>query len=649
MKVYRITTQKISWLRIISLSCLLMCGVTMYSQSYQQLADSLIRKLPLLASDTQKCYTYRDISYYLLFSNPDSALIFSLKGETLARNLQFVPGQIWNLNQQGYALEIMHAFDSALHCYEKAVSLARQINDRHAEARMINVIGTLYYQQGNFSTAIAYYDQAMQRFESLDDAEGQSQTLNNMGIIYRIRRNYARAIHIYKQSLALKQQLDDAIGAAHTMRNLGLLHAYKGDAEMSLDYLHAAIDILEQHDKPSEIAACEVGIGHALYTLGQYDEASFMFEKALDVLPQTYTLEYLTATLLLGSLQVQQAEVAAGFEKMQQAYEHIRSSGRLDLLRKAEKEMAQAAARINQTALAAKHWKNYALLSDSLASEQQQWAMEEMMAKFDTREKENMIRLQSLALAEESAKNKLYLMIGLLFVLVSAGSTAYAYKRVRVNRRLRLAQTETQAALDEKEMLFKEMHHRVKNNLQMLSSLLSLQMNEIQDEATLGVVTSNRNRLHSISLIHQLLYTNDDFRKIDMQQFINNLIQHCRQVHDLKTRNIQLETRLEKLWLDIDAAIPTGLIINELLTNAIKHAFPGGKQGTIRITLGQNDGKIKFTISDDGVGFKSGISSKDTFGHKLIKTLAKKMKADMQANSDKGTEVRIQFEATSIH
>lgn len=649
MKLHRIINQSISWLRILSLSSMLMSGVTLYAQTYQQLADSLIRKLPVLASDTQKCYTYRDISYYLLYTNPDSALIYSRKGEKLARNLMFVPGQIWNLNQQGYALEIKHAFDSALHCYEKAVALARQINDRHAEARMINVIGTLYYQQGNFSAAIEHYDHAMQLFEALGDLEGQAQTLNNLGIIYRIRRNYERAIAIYEQSLAHKQQLDDAIGAAHTLRNLGLLHAYKGDAEMSLDYLRTAIDILNQHDKQADIAACEVGVGHALYTLGQYDEAKLMFDKALDKLPQTYTLEYLTAKLLLGSLQVQQAEAAAGFEKMQQAYESIRSSGRLDLLRKAEKELAQAAALINQTSLAAKHWKNYALLSDSLASEQQQWAMEEMMAKFDTREKENMIRLQSLALAEENAKNKLYLMIGLLFVLVSAGSTAYAYKRTRINRRLRLTQAETRAALQEKEMLFKEMHHRVKNNLQMLSSLLSLQMNEIEDRATLGVITSNQNRLHSIALIHQLLYTHDDFRKIDMQQFIKNLTHHCRQVHDLKTRNIQLETRLESLWLDIDTATPIGLVINELLVNALKHAFPEGQPGKVKIELSQNGNQIRFIISDNGIGFKTGMSGKDTFGYKLIETLNKKMKAEMHTQTENGTRVNIQFPATNLH
>ncbi len=619
------------------------------AQTYKQLADSLIERLPLLANDTNKTFVYRDISYYLLFSNPDSALIFSRRGYDLAGKLLFVPGQIWNLNQQGYAYEIKQQYDTAMHCYNEAILLAGQSGDRHAEASLLNVVGTVYFQQGNLSDAIENYDLSAQIFEETDDLAGLSQVLNNLGIVYRVRRNYGRAIDVYTQSLALKRELNDLTGEANTLRNLGLLYAYLNEAEKSLDYLDQAIEIHTVLDNQAEVAACEVGIGSALYTLGVYDEAEAVFAKAIPRLPESHKLELYTARLLSGSIAVKKGNVADGLRAMIAVYETIKQSGRLELLRTAEKELAGAASIVGNSNMAATHWENYALLSDSLASEQQQWAIEEMMAKFESREKENMIQLQSLALAEESAKNKLYLVVGLLFVVLFASATGYAINRVRINKKLQLAHKQTQLALRDKELLLKEMHHRVKNNLQMLSSLLSLQIREISDKKALGVVKSNRSRLHSIALIHQLLYAREDFRQIDMQRFVNNLALHCRQIYDLESKKIGLQTHIDQVLLDIDIATPVGLIINELVVNAIKHAFPHGQEGLITIRLHKQNNKLLLTVCDNGVGMKSETEKKDSFGLKLIQTLVKKMQADLQFVVEKGTSVRFIFETETLN
>jgi two-component system, sensor histidine kinase PdtaS len=619
-------------------------GFPVISQTYQQLADSLIRQLPLLPNDTNKTYTYRDISYYLLLSNPDSALIFSRKGNDLAKRLLFVPGQIWNLNQQGFAHELNNNFDSAMRCYYEAIVLARRIGNRSAEARMLNVIGTAYYHVANFSEAIAYYDRAMQLLQEIDDAEGLSQVLNNLGILYRLRRNYRRATEIYEQSIVLKQALGDRKGEANTYRNFGLLYAHTGDLERSLQYLQQAIEIHHELGNMFGVVECEVGVGSALYLLGRYNEAEPILREALARLPETSTLENHIGLLLLGSIEVKNGFTQQGIRKMYDAYELVKPSGRLDLVMRAERELAVTNELLGQTRLAAQHWKNYAQLSDSLTSEQQQWAMEEMMARFESREKENLIQLQSLALAEESAKKKLFLTVWLLFVVLFAGSVGYAYNRLRVNRKLRLAHAQTQALLDDKEMLLKEMHHRVKNNLQMLNSLLSLQIREIRDEKALGVIEGNRSRLHSIALIHQLLYAREDFRQIDMQRFVNNLISHCKQIYDLEGKQIELHTEIDSLLLDIDIATPIGLIINELIVNAIKHAFPDGKKGLVTVQMKKLDKNLEMKVMDNGKGFEPQNKRKDSFGFKLINTLARKMEANLVFDHNNGTTVTYSFQ-----
>jgi two-component system, sensor histidine kinase PdtaS len=613
------------------------------AQTDAALADSLIRQLPLLRNDTNKTYTFRDISYYLLQDHPDSALIYSRKGYELARGLGFLPGQIWNLNQEGYAHELLNHLDSALLCYEEAIDLARRAGDPLAEARMLNVLGTVYHHQGDFAAALAYYNQALQWFEELGDLEGRSQALNNLGIIYRVRRNYLKAVEVYGQSIAIKQQLGDRAGEAATLRNLGLAHAYLGGPERSLSYLHQAIAIHEDLDNPLEVAQCEVGIGSALYTLGRFEEAEAALISALQKLPESSALEYSTGLLLAGSLEAKRGQFGSGLVKMKQARELALATGRLDLLRQAEKELALAYEANGLLGSAAPHWKNYAAWSDSLASEQQQWAMEEMMARYESREKENRIRLQELALAEESAKNKYYLAVGLLFVLLFAGTSAYSYKRAKANQSLRQAHLITQTALRDKELLLKEMHHRVKNNLQMLNSLLSIQSREISDPKAKDAVQSSRSRVHSIALIHQLLYAREDFRQIDMRRFVDKLIGHCQQVYGLPERGIAIEAEVGPVFLDIDAATPIGLIINELIVNAIKHAFPHGRGGQIALCLGEKDGSLQLQVHDNGQGFQPTAEKPDSFGLKLIHTLAQRMGAALDVASTDGTTVTFLF------
>jgi two-component system, sensor histidine kinase PdtaS len=648
-ELFHVQTKKIKnmpgtrWVAILCLVSLTFNSSRIYPKSHRDLADSLISKLPILPGDTNKAYTYRDISYYLLYANPDSALMFSRRGYKLARNLEFIPGQIWNLNQQGYAHEMNNHFDSALACYRQALFLARDIADPSTEARMLNVIGTAYYQKGLLSNALSLYDQSLQIFEELGDAEGISQVLNNLGIVYRIRRNYDRAIEIYLRSISLKQKLSDKNGEANTLHNLGHVYAYTGHAEESLNCLHKAVRIHRELDNQLEVAQCLVGIGSALYTLGKFNEAEVVIRNALIKLPETSLLEYWTGLLIIGSLEVMKGESVHGLEKMEHAHHLIMSSGRLDMMKKAEKELALAYERAGLYSQSVLHWKSYVSLADSMAGEQQQWAMEEMIARYESREKENRILVQQMELEEKTLKNKLFLATGLFFVFLFVSASVYSYSRLKVNKKLRQANILTTTALEEKEVLLKEMHHRVKNNLQMLNSLLNIQSREIRDRRARDVVQSNRSRVHSIALIHQLLYTREDFRQIDMKTFAGNLVANCNQIYDLQKRGISISVEMESVYLDIDTATPIGLIINELIVNSIKHAYPSGRKGLIKVVLLDQGDQLLLVISDDGQGFEADAGRNDSFGLKLIRTLARKMQAEMQICSENGAKVVFHF------
>ena len=181
-----------------------------------------------------------------------------------------------------------------------------------------------------------------------------------------------------------------------------------------------------------------------------------------------------------------------------------------------------------------------------------------------------------------------------------------------------------QAALKEKEMLLKEIHHRVKNNMQVVSSLLSLQANKIDDQRILQALVETQSRVHSMALVHDILYQSDDLAGIELQEYIEQLTQHVSQIFEDRNHRIATDISCRNVLLTIDQAVPCGLIITELLTNSYKYAFPRGSNGMIRIDAElKPDNYVVIDFFDNGVGLPPGFepSTSKTLGLRLVKEL----------------------------
>jgi PAS domain S-box-containing protein len=211
------------------------------------------------------------------------------------------------------------------------------------------------------------------------------------------------------------------------------------------------------------------------------------------------------------------------------------------------------------------------------------------------------------------------------------------------------AEDQIKAALQEKEVLLREIHHRVKNNLQVMSSLLSLQADFIQDPHTLDLFRETQARMRSMALIHEELYQSDDLAKINYADYIEKLTSNLLQAFN-QNPFVQMNLEIDEVYLNIDTAIPCGLIINELVTNAIKYAFPEGKPGTITIRLiknrlESNDNGFTLEISDDGIGIPDtlNISETETLGLQLVQILVNQLKGSLVVESKPGACFTIQF------
>ncbi len=207
------------------------------------------------------------------------------------------------------------------------------------------------------------------------------------------------------------------------------------------------------------------------------------------------------------------------------------------------------------------------------------------------------------------------------------------------------AEEESKKSLAEKEVLLKEVHHRVKNNMAIISSLLRLQSSYIDDEKYMDMFKESRSRITSMALVHEKLYQTQDFSKIDLDDYILTLVQSIRNTFG-RDREYNINTDIDNISLDIDILIPCGLIINEILTNSFKHAFNDREKAEINITIRRlEDGNIALTISDNGKGLPDDFDIEDStgLGLQLVNTLAKQIDGTLEIKSEKGAEFKLVF------
>lgn len=203
-------------------------------------------------------------------------------------------------------------------------------------------------------------------------------------------------------------------------------------------------------------------------------------------------------------------------------------------------------------------------------------------------------------------------------------------------------EAQIRASLHEKEVLLKEIQHRVKNNLEIIASLIDLQSSQVGDPIFLDLVSEIRNRVRSISLIHEQLYGSEDLGRIDFDVYVKELTRNLFHSYGIDPGRIRLETDLDPVPLALDAAMPCGLVLSELVSNSLKHAFAPGKRGVVRVSLKKRDGEVELVVSDTGRGLGS-VQPGKTLGLQLVDTLAHQLGGAPEFRSTEGLTVRICF------
>jgi PAS domain S-box-containing protein len=207
----------------------------------------------------------------------------------------------------------------------------------------------------------------------------------------------------------------------------------------------------------------------------------------------------------------------------------------------------------------------------------------------------------------------------------------------------KISEEALRTSLNEKEILLKEVHHRVKNNMQVISSLLSLQSSHVKDKFDAELFHESQMRVKSMAIVHERLYRSPDLSSIEFGDYVQAIVDEL--LHSYRRSGIEFQTTIERVRFGVDTAIPCGLLINELVTNAIKHAFPDGREGHVRISATRDAGRVTVSVSDNGVGLPEGFdfAGESTLGVTIIRALAEQLEGTLSIERSDGTLITVSF------
>lgn len=310
---------------------------------------------------------------------------------------------------------------------------------------------------------------------------------------------------------------------------------------------------------------------------------------------------------------------------------------------------------VSQAKIHLDNWKEFSQKNQELVDVNTQIS-QELLINERNLEKQLVLADQKANLDQKRIRQQVYFSSILFFLLALMGYFIYRYRmQSKVNKRLVTEISDKNQFLentvDEKEFLMKEIHHRVKNNLQTISSLINLQADHLSDDQLMDILSSSSHRIRSIALIHQFLYEKDHLDSVDISKYIETLVLNLLDSFSLNNGRIVPRFDIQPLRINISTMNSLGLLINELVVNVIKYAFPGNMRGELYVHMQQEEGNLRLIVRDNGIGLPENFDLDDdsNFGYFLVRSLAQKLKADLSIRGTDGTEVNLLIKKYKMH
>jgi two-component sensor histidine kinase len=579
------------------------------------------------------------------YSTPDSALQYANTAIELSIeiNNQHLLAKSYNL------LAITYYYKGDLNKSYKnlntSLSYYSKIKEKSGIATCYNGLGVIYYDQGKLYKALQLYIQSLRIKEKLGDSMGEAMILNNIGNVYKDLEKFEKSLEYYNKSIMIKEEIKDKHGLAMTYNNIGLLYHNNKKNSKAHHYYSKSLEVKKEIRDFHGEAMTLNNIGLNYEQQKQYDKAINYYKQSI-VIKKKIGDQYGLAMSLIN--------IATTYREIgdyQKCYKNLFESERIAKQIGATTQLRDCYQRLYETYdlqrntnKAYKYYKLYIASKDSMMSTESIKNLQNLHAQYEDETKQLTIQnltkkeqLNNAQLAQKTAelKSKTITNFSLIAGLTLSLSLIVFFfistkQRIKRNKELK-------KSLVEKEVLFKEVHHRVKNNFQVISSLLNLHKNNIENEEVQDALSEAKDRVDSMALVHEKLYKSADLTQININEYIGQLTKH---LIDSINSNVEINSEIKatNISMDIETAIPLGLILNELITNSIKYAFKQNGNNIIEIQLTKLENKIQVVYRDNGIGFPSDfdLDKVETLGLNLVQILVLQIHGELIMKNENG-------------
>ena len=577
------------------------------------------------------------------------------------------------LKYRGDLYQIQNKNAQALSDLRQALELYRSIG--HTQLQDVyDLLGTVSTATGDFENGLHYGLLALKTAQQANDSSLSVTLFNRIGITYARLRQFNEAVFYWQKSLNAAKRIKDVPAIIPISLNLiTVYHATQQD--------HKALKLLQQLStvypptnipERVQIAANFLRVYTALGQFGPAQQVSRQLLKLTEQLgPDDRGQSFARlsiASFCIATKQYKRAEQVLALDKA-----YCERLGQMDMLAANQLSWFKLDSAQSNYRSAINYYQQYHALKESFLAQTQSKQIKELDIQYKTYEKQlsieqlthkselqqSQLNLQQAQLSATQLTRNFSLAVAFLLVLLLGLSynryrlkqrshQLLAAKQVEINQNnesLQLVLNEKDELLIQKEWMLKEIHHRVKNNLQIVAGLLYSQGTYLKDKAAQSAVRESQNRVQAMALLHQKLYQSDRLASVPMAEYIHEIVDHL--IHSFDQLS-QVKTQLEvaSVELDVTLAVPLGLIVNEAVTNSLKYGFPSGKPGRVTIQLAP-DGATQYVlrIHDDGVGLPADFDPKRSrsLGMSLIRGLSKQIGADLQITSEHGVTVNLRF------
>lgn len=608
---------------------------------------------------------------YAVFYEFQELYFKGIDNKTYKSNLKFEDGFLkalkWTASQQNenllndtkyYTLKYYVSTHNDSDIISRAIELV-QINSFFKTKKIVHTLGDLigaYERTEQFSELLKIYPLYYEQIEKHGIEEykiKKSEQHRVIGLLYYKLKNYKQAITEFKKRAIFHSEENRPFRKCSAENDIGLCFLRQNKWDSAIYYFDKALITWHSKAVQKNIDAYRFHFKNIIYAnkasvlmqQKKYDEALPFLRNELNSSKKENDISTIvSAYYKIAVMYYKKGTIETALKYIDSTQMSINAFNDNEIKMKSLRLKAKCLLVKGNIEKANDYFKTYENFKDSLETVKAKNRHIAATVKFETVQKEKELLLIKQQNDIQKNTNK-YQKIGLIFLTISLLSVFLFLRKTISDKKIITTQkTQSEKALQEKNILLKEVHHRVKNNLQVINSILDIQNSKIEDERFNKILEEGQNRIQSMALIHQQLYQSDTIVDISMEQYIKELVDNIARFNIDK--KIDFTTLANEIKFKINTSIPLGLIINELITNIYKHAFK--KKGKGEVIIGINKittHQYKLIVKDNGKGFPKNFDfeNTDSLGLKLINILTKQLKGEVICNNDNGAKCVITF------